>query len=194
MRHIWWRTVALCAVLALMTDCAAEHGVTSSGSDQWSRGVILDTTPAEVVAVAARGEETVVVWPDESGQLRLALLDAALTVTDITDLALQAFYPNDMRLQVDASGGLHLTWEDRLAGVPALMYARLAPGVAEPTAQAEIRLLRAGKPVAEADGRELRFSATEPGAYRVEVYRSGRPWIFSNPIYIRETRAAEEAT
>ena len=52
--------------------------------------------------------------------------------------------------------------------------------------QSEIKLLRAGKPVAQADGRELRFAATEPGAYRVEVSRSGRPWIFSNPIYIRE--------
>lgn len=140
MRHNWWRTVALCAALALIAGCAAEHGVTSSGSDQWSRGVILDTTPAEVVAVAAWGEETVVVWPDESGQLRLARLDAALTVTDITDLALQAFYPNDMRLQLDEAGGLHLTWEDRLGGVPALIYARVVPGVAQPAAQTDIRL------------------------------------------------------
>ncbi|MCS7179305.1 MAG: CehA/McbA family metallohydrolase [Anaerolineae bacterium] len=52
-----------------------------------------------------------------------------------------------------------------------------------------IRLLRNGRGVARAWGRTLRFTTAEPGAYRVEVWRTfrGRPrgWIFSSPIYCR---------
>ena len=55
--------------------------------------------------------------------------------------------------------------------------------------KAEIRLVLNGRVVARAKGRELRFTTAEPGAYRVEVYRSyrlgRRGWIFSNPIYVR---------
>jgi len=58
----------------------------------------------------------------------------------------------------------------------------------------EIKLLRAGRPVAQADGCDLRFTADEPGAYRVEVSRSGRPWIYSNPIYIRQAHPPQENT
>jgi hypothetical protein len=32
--------------------------------------------------------------------------------------------------------------------------------------------------------RSLRFTSVEAGAYRVEAYRKGRGWIFSNPIYV----------
>jgi hypothetical protein len=39
---------------------------------------------------------------------------------------------------------------------------------------------------------DVQFTVTEPGAYRVEAYRSGLdapfdtiPWIISNPIYVR---------
>ncbi len=61
-----------------------------------------------------------------------------------------------------------------------------------------IRLLRNGRVVAAtaADRQErFTFTATEPGAYRIEVYRyarrvgpfifGARPWIFSNPIYVQ---------
>jgi hypothetical protein len=83
----------------------------------------------------------------------------------------------------------------------------LAPGHPRPV----IRLLRDGKETAHAEGERLVTTASEPGAYRVEVYaaeqgerllspsRGGRtvqdllraqprrvkPWIISNPIYIR---------
>ena len=55
---------------------------------------------------------------------------------------------------------------------------------------AEIRLIKDGKMVAAwKDSQACAFSATQPGAYRVEVWRNylGRKggWIFSNPIYIR---------
>ncbi len=56
-------------------------------------------------------------------------------------------------------------------------------------ADGTIRLLRGGKLVAESQGRRLEHTDTEPGVYRVEVWKKrwGRPrgWIFSNPIYVR---------
>jgi hypothetical protein len=55
---------------------------------------------------------------------------------------------------------------------------------------AEIRLLKDGKMVGGwKDSQACAFSATERGAYRVEVWRNylgrKRGWIFSNPIYVR---------
>jgi hypothetical protein len=54
---------------------------------------------------------------------------------------------------------------------------------------AELRLLRDGREVARARGRELTYPAGQPGVYRVEVTRryrlKQRGWIFSNPIYVR---------
>lgn len=47
-----------------------------------------------------------------------------------------------------------------------------------------IRLMMAGRPVAQASGRQLKFTTADAGAYRVEVYRRGKGWIFSNPIYV----------
>jgi hypothetical protein len=64
-----------------------------------------------------------------------------------------------------------------------------------PDPKALVRLYHHGRVVAAGRG-EFSFVATEPGAYRVEVYRVGaslgalhlnaRPWIFTNPIYVRE--------
>jgi len=52
-----------------------------------------------------------------------------------------------------------------------------------------IRLLRNGVPVAEMMGTCLETELREKGVYRVEVYNRAygrlRPWIFSNPIYLR---------
>ena len=54
----------------------------------------------------------------------------------------------------------------------------------------EIHLLKDGK-VASAyrNGQDITYIATEPGVYRVEVFRNylgtKRGWIYSNPIYIR---------
>jgi hypothetical protein len=74
-----------------------------------------------------------------------------------------------------------------------------------------IRLVHNGSEVGRAEGESLEFTATQPGAYRVEVYaaegsspllgagqpaqtvddllraepRRIKPWIFSNPIYVR---------
>ncbi|MBC8449953.1 MAG: CehA/McbA family metallohydrolase [Chloroflexi bacterium] len=57
--------------------------------------------------------------------------------------------------------------------------------------RARLRLLRDGQPVAQTWGRRLRYTATAPGVYRVEAHRWAwsrwRGWIFSNPIYVRES-------
>jgi hypothetical protein len=59
----------------------------------------------------------------------------------------------------------------------------------EVPARGLIRLLHAGRIVARAQGRRLRFLTADPGAYRVEVLRffrgRWRGWIYSSPIYVR---------
>ena len=52
-------------------------------------------------------------------------------------------------------------------------------------ASAKIQLVRDGSIVADEEAQDLVFPTREPGAYRVEVYRDGDLWIFSNPIYLR---------
>jgi hypothetical protein len=55
--------------------------------------------------------------------------------------------------------------------------------------EAKIRLIRNGELVQETTARELSFDVKEPGVYRVEYWLQigdeERPWILSNPIYIR---------
>lgn len=58
------------------------------------------------------------------------------------------------------------------------------------TRKGETRLLKDGKLQKAWVGREAVYRAREKGVYRVEVYRyvfpfGWRPWIFSNPIYLR---------
>ena len=62
--------------------------------------------------------------------------------------------------------------------------------VAELPAEGEVRLFKDGTLVEWWRGREAVYQVTERGVYRVEVYRKvpvfgWRPWIFSNPIYLR---------
>lgn len=51
---------------------------------------------------------------------------------------------------------------------------------------ATIQVIKAGRgPIVRVKNkRGLRFTSVEAGAYRVEAYRHGRGWIFSNPIYV----------
>jgi hypothetical protein len=55
---------------------------------------------------------------------------------------------------------------------------------------AQIRLLRHGQVVATAEDKAIfEYTAKEPGAYRLEAWLKldgeWRPWIFSNPIYVK---------
>ena len=54
----------------------------------------------------------------------------------------------------------------------------------------EIRLLRNGELVRSWRGREAAYRVDAKGVYRVEIYKhvflfGWRPWIYSNPIYLR---------
>jgi len=62
--------------------------------------------------------------------------------------------------------------------------------VVELPSEGEIRLLRDGEPILTGQSREAVYRVREKGVYRVEVYKrvfpfGRRPWIFSNPIYLR---------
>lgn len=54
---------------------------------------------------------------------------------------------------------------------------------------AKLRLLRNGDTVAESNGSHLMYPLADAGAYRLEaalhVDGEDRPWIFSNPLYVR---------
>jgi hypothetical protein len=62
--------------------------------------------------------------------------------------------------------------------------------VVESPEEGEIRLIKDGIVADQRRGKEALFAVTEKGVYRVEVYKrifafGWRPWIFSNPIYLR---------
>jgi hypothetical protein len=57
--------------------------------------------------------------------------------------------------------------------------------IADAGRAAGLRLIHNGRAVAAAR-RSLRYEAGEPGVYRLEGYRKGRPWLFTNPIYVME--------
>lgn len=52
-----------------------------------------------------------------------------------------------------------------------------------------VKLIRNGQVIHEEQGRSLAFDLTQPGVYRIEVWLNvageQRPWILSNPIYVR---------
>jgi hypothetical protein len=48
----------------------------------------------------------------------------------------------------------------------------------------KLALLCGGKPVAETVGQELWYAAKEAGVYRAQARLDGRPWVYTNPIYL----------
>ena len=54
---------------------------------------------------------------------------------------------------------------------------------------ADLHLLRDGEEIARESGTRLERTADKPGVYRVEAWVTvadeTRPWIYSNPIYVR---------
>jgi hypothetical protein len=71
-----------------------------------------------------------------------------------------------------------------IGGVAALRASETAELSATLPVDAEIHLLRDGEPFATARGRELRAATSRPGAYRIEARRTGRPWLFTNPVVL----------
>ena len=50
---------------------------------------------------------------------------------------------------------------------------------------AKLTLKKDGLILEQAQAETLQTVVSEKGVYRVEVFRNGRPWIFSNPIFVR---------
>lgn len=49
--------------------------------------------------------------------------------------------------------------------------------------EARLKLITQGAIVKEVEGKTLKAEVSEIGAYRVEAYYQGKPWVFTNPIY-----------
>lgn len=77
--------------------------------------------------------------------------------------------------------------EGRIAGIMG-DEVPLAPGLilkAHLPTPAQLTLYRDGTPVAEAIAQTWEYPVETPGAYRLEAFRHNKPWMFSNPIYVR---------
>ncbi len=73
-----------------------------------------------------------------------------------------------------------------MMGDEAQIVSGLALKAELPASAERIVLLRDGAEVTSADdATTLEFVPREPGAYRIVAYRKGRPWILSNPVYLR---------
>ncbi len=57
---------------------------------------------------------------------------------------------------------------------------------------ARLRLVRNGEMYAEADGLAMTVTVDAPGVYRVEAHLEGRPWVFTNPVYLRAREGPDE--
>jgi hypothetical protein len=55
--------------------------------------------------------------------------------------------------------------------------------------ESTIRLIHRGQVVQEVKGKELIYTSSDAGAYRVEVYLGENLWIFTNPIYLEKEAA-----
>ena len=55
--------------------------------------------------------------------------------------------------------------------------------------EADIRLISNGTVVSQAAGKSLHATVASPAICRAEVFLRGRPWIFTNHIYLRGARA-----
>ena len=84
--------------------------------------------------------------------------------------------------------------ERALAGIPQAIQAyggeRWLPGgpvafEVESPHECELRLLRNGAEMARTEGRTLKGTDERPGVYRVEARIEGKPWVFTNHIYVR---------
>ena len=53
--------------------------------------------------------------------------------------------------------------------------------------KAHLSVVRNGVAIKRAEEKDLEFRADSPGVYRVEARLDGKPWIYTNPIYLRST-------
>jgi len=58
--------------------------------------------------------------------------------------------------------------------------------------EAEISMIKDGRAVDKVTATEYTYRACDAGVYRVEARISGRPWLFTNPIYLRRSLVDEK--
>lgn len=80
--------------------------------------------------------------------------------------------------------GRNADGEERMMGDDLRFVPPVDLQVVLPTA-AEIRVVRDGALYDQATGQTRAVSVTTPGVYRVEARLDGRPWLYSNPMYIK---------
>ena len=68
---------------------------------------------------------------------------------------------------------------DEVTLKPGLRLTVILPAVANLT------LFKDGRPVDRITASHWRIPVESPGVYRVEAMRFGKPWIITNPIYVR---------
>jgi len=74
-----------------------------------------------------------------------------------------------------------------------LPISRIEPGkrvefVAHSPLQAEMVLVRNGREIIRVQGKNLRYTTSDDGVWRLEVYRNKKGWVFTNPIRILSER------
>ena len=181
-----WLVFVLCVTCLLAAGCASDDGLMASGSDEWSRGVVIGSTEADPVAVATWEETTFVAWVAESGRLQLAQLDAALDLESVTELALTTAYPYAaMLLEAEAGDRLHVVWLDSIEGARTIVHARLTPGQSEPAFWQEIQLPK--------DAEHVQF-VIRPQVQRLEVFWSAHERFDSGIYHQAFSLAGGEAT
>jgi len=102
----------------------------------------------------------------------LRLGHAYFSIDLLADATGFAFIAEDTRRVLGIMG-------DEVTMIPNLHLTAVLP------AEGELSLFKDGVAVATSSGRVWQIPVTEPGTFRLEVSRDGKPWIFSNPIYVR---------
>lgn len=79
------------------------------------------------------------------------------------------------------SGDRKVMMGDEIAMTPGLKLRVEMPAAAD-----KVVIIHNGAEAASAEDVSIfEYAPTSAGAYRVEAYRQGRPWIYSNPVYVR---------
>ena len=94
----------------------------------------------------------------------------------------KAFLANDKT--ADSSGTTFTTDSGLTFGDEAPFTSTLRIHAEVPT-KADLTLVKDGVPVVQEQSKSLTYKADRPGVYRLEARLSGRPWLFTNPIYLR---------
>ena len=165
------------------------------------RFVAIGGLDAHQLGIRVRGR----LWSPMRNARYFAMLSTYVSLTEAPqggehgqadlDLVYDALREGRCYLSVDAiaPGRGFRFWGESPDGAQAMMGEERPAGSwtlrASLPGDASVRLIRNGEPIAEATADTLEHEVTEPGAYHIEAHRHWRkrerPWIYSNPIYLR---------